>query len=67
MSDVLKGNYSVKRPVQPEKQEKGEETLTEELERRLLAKLGGSVCYVKGKPFIARPERSTDARPDDKP
>ena len=64
MSDVLKGNYSVKRPVQS-KDNDGHETLTEELERRLLAKLGGSVCYVKGKPFIARPELSTDARPDD--
>jgi len=54
MADVLKGNFKVKRPVESSKEEKTE-SLTDEFERQLLAKLGGSACYVKDKPFIGRP------------
>ena len=55
MADVLKGNFKVQRPVEaPEDEEKG--SLTDEFERQLLAKLGGSACYVKDKPFIGQPK-----------
>jgi len=55
MADVLKGNFKVKRPVESSTEEKPE-TLTDEFERKLLAKLGGSACYVKDKPFIGQPK-----------
>ena len=57
MADVLKGNFKVQRPV---KAPEGESTdsLTDEFERQLLAKLGGSACYVMDKPFIGRPKES---------
>ena len=64
MSDVLKGNFPVSRKVE-QKKENEEKTLTAELERKLFAKLGGSVCYVKGKPFIAQPKVSSNEQPDD--
>jgi nitrogen fixation/metabolism regulation signal transduction histidine kinase len=57
MADVLKGNFKVKRPVEAS-DEKKIDTLTDEFERQLLAKLGGSACYVKDKPFIGRPKNS---------
>jgi len=57
MADVLKGNFNVKRPVEAPEEEKTE-SLTDEFERQLLAKLGGSACYVKDKPFIGRPKDS---------
>jgi len=57
MADVLKGNFKVKRPVELTTEEKSE-TLTDEFERQLLAKLGGSACYVKDKPFIGQPKGS---------
>jgi hypothetical protein len=55
MTEVLKGNFKVRRPVESPKQE-NTNSLTDEFERQLLAKLGGSACYVKNKPFIGRPK-----------
>ena len=57
MADVLKGNFKVQRPVEaPEEDSK--DSITDEFERQLLAKLGGSACYVKDKPFIGTPKDS---------
>ena len=57
MADVLKGNFKVKRPVESPEEE-NTDSLTDEFERQLLAKLGGSACYVKDKPFIGRPKEN---------
>jgi len=59
MAEFLKGNFTVRRPVKASEDDH-QPTLTDELESKLLAKLGGSVCYVKGKPFIALPKKSSD-------
>ena len=54
-SEILKGNFKVETKVQAPK--KDNPTLTDEMERRLMANLGGSVCYVKDKPFIGQPRK----------
>jgi len=55
MPDILKGNFKVQKDIQAPK--KDQATLTDELERKLMANLGGSVCYVKDKPFIGQPRK----------
>lgn len=54
MPDFLKGNYKVANATPKTPDEKNSnQTLTDEFEESLLAKLGGSMCFVmKGKDFI---------------
>ena len=44
MDDILKGNFKVKNPV---KAESKEQSLKEELKKKVLASLGGSMVYTE--------------------
>ena len=46
--ELLKGNFKVKKPVRSEESnEVKEETLRDEVKKRVLASLGGSMVYVE--------------------
>lgn len=52
MNDILKGNFQVKCPVEPEKkeiekEESRHETISKELKKRALGCLGGSMVYIE--------------------
>jgi hypothetical protein len=47
MSNVMKGNFSTKKPVEVE--QKAKESLEERFEREALKKLGGSIAFVAKK------------------
>ena len=47
MSDLLKGNYKVDKPVSVDK--RTEETLEERFEREAMKRLGGSIAFVSKK------------------
>lgn len=49
MSDVLRGNFPVRRPVEASEPD---EYLTSRFEREALKKLGGSIAFVAKKRFI---------------
>ena len=48
MSDVLKGNFKPKRPVDVQQ----EEDLNTQFEREALKRLGGSIAFVSKKKFL---------------
>ena len=48
MDNILKGNFKVKNPIHlSESQPISKENLTQELKKRALASLGGSMVYVE--------------------
>ena len=50
MDEILKGNFKVKRPVDPNDLEKDKkESLSEIVRKKALASLGGSMVYVERK------------------
>jgi hypothetical protein len=57
MSDILKGNFSPKRP--PKVAPAAPPTPTEEFEREALKRLGGSIAFVSKAKFIVRPDDVT--------
>ena len=58
MDDILKGNYELPdtksgKRANNSRKKKSPESLTDKLEQRALASLGGSMCFVmKGKTFL---------------
>lgn len=57
MNEFLKGNYSL--DVVIEEQEGGEEAgSTAEFEKKALARLGGSICFVSKKGFLWKGEKT---------
>jgi hypothetical protein len=46
MSEILQGNYRLPEVAQVHAPEVGERTLTEQFEDAMLAKVGGSICFV---------------------
>lgn len=48
MADILKGNFTTKKKVEPKPREGGEE-LEERFEREALKRLGGSIAFVSKK------------------
>jgi hypothetical protein len=51
MSEYLKGNYELKVEIEETKAD-AEAAATDEFERRALARLGGSICFVSKKGFL---------------
>ena len=47
MDEILKGNFKIKKPVDPKFSEPEKETLKETLKKKALASLGGSMVYVE--------------------
>lgn len=47
MDDVLKSNFKVKNPVLVEKDSELKESLSEQLKKKALSSLGGSMVYVE--------------------
>lgn len=49
MSDILKGNFKVKKPPEMKKQQASEpaENIKENLRKKALASLGGSMVYIE--------------------
>lgn len=48
MSEILKGNFTPKKPVEASK----EEDLNTQFEREALRRLGGSIAFVSKKKFL---------------
>lgn len=49
-NDILKGNFCVKKPVVVEP--KKDETLAEDVKKRALKSLGGSMVYIERKTLV---------------
>lgn len=57
---LLKGNFKAQKDVFLAESDSVD--VTEEFERRAMAKLGGSICFVRKKSFVLDPEKdNTDA------
>jgi hypothetical protein len=56
MSEFLKGNYRIDVVIELSPAD-AEAASTEEFERKALARLGGSICYVSKKGFLWQGER----------
>lgn len=52
MEEILKGNFKVKRPVNPEALDRKTEEVGGQLKERALASLGGSMVYVERETLI---------------
>ena len=61
MTEYLKGNYRVDAKI-TEPAEAKEAKSTEEFERKALARLGGSVCFVSKKGFLWKGEAKGGSR-----
>ena len=49
MEELLKGNFKVKKPLKKEDLVQERETLAEQVKKKVLASLGGSMVYVERK------------------
>ncbi len=61
MTDYLKGNYELNAQITEPAAAKDAKS-TEEFERKALARLGGSVCFVSKKGFVWKGETKGGAR-----
>jgi hypothetical protein len=56
MTEYLKGNYKLDVVIE-EREDARESGSTEEFERKALARLGGSICFVSKKGFLWKGEQ----------
>jgi hypothetical protein len=59
MKEFLKGNYKIDAEIKETEEEEGNR-FTGEFEKKALARLGGSICFVSKKAFVWKGEENTD-------
>nr|MBI3612718.1 hypothetical protein [Nitrospirota bacterium] len=62
MSDILKGNFKTRKPVEVHQ---SEEDLNAQFEREALKRLGGSIAFVSKKKFLYGTGRDTQGSKSD--
>ena len=61
MSDILKGNFKPKKPVEVDETQ---EDLNAQFEREALKRLGGSIAFVSKKKFLYGMNQDKDRKSD---
>lgn len=57
MNEFLKGNYTLDVVIKEQEEEQGPAS-TAEFEKKALARLGGSICFVSKKGFLWKGEKT---------
>ncbi len=61
MSDILRGNFKTKNPIQTEPE--GEKTLEDKFEKEALKRLGGSIAFVSKRKVMWDTKATTKKSP----